>query len=60
MLRVEFDTPELAGKFSIEAKVIRVVAPSAKTAVVAAMWSSSEAAAAAGLSEVLWSLSKRR
>lgn len=60
LIRVEFDTPELANQFSIEAKVIRVVAPSGKSAVVAAMWTSSDAAATAGLSEVLWSLSKRR
>jgi len=46
--------------FSIEAKVIRVIAPSGKAAAVAAMWTSSHAAASAGLSEVLWSLSKRR
>ncbi len=59
-LRVEFDAPELATPFSIQAKVIRVVAASAKSAIVAAMWTSSDAAATAGLSEVLWSLSKRR
>ena len=59
-LRVEFDAPELATRFLIEAKVIRVIAPSAKTAVIAAMWTSSDAASTAGLSEVLWSLSKRR
>lgn len=58
-IRVKFDAPELVSPFSIEAKVIRVVTPADKLGVVAAMWTSSDAASIAGLSEVLWSLSKR-
>lgn len=60
LIRVEFDTPELATAFSIEAKIIRVVAPAGRAGAVAAMWTSSDTAASTGLSEVLWSLSKRR
>lgn len=60
LIRVQFDAPALAAAFSIEAKVIRVVAPSAKAAVLAAMWTSRDAAATAGLADLLWSLSQRR
>jgi hypothetical protein len=59
-LRVEFDVTELAPAFSIEAKVIRIVAPTARAALVAAMWTSRDSDAGAALAELLWSLSKRR
>ena len=59
-IRVEFDVPELAPAFSIEAKVIRIVAATAKPALVAAMWMSRDAVAGAALAELLWNLSKRR
>ncbi|MBA2540825.1 MAG: PilZ domain-containing protein [Deltaproteobacteria bacterium] len=59
-IRVQFDAPELAAAFSIDAKVIRVISPSGKAEAVAAMWTSSDAAASTGLAQVLWSLSQRR
>ncbi len=59
-ITVEFDVPELTGPFAIEAKVIRVVGPTSRPGAVAAMWTSSDAAASAGLSQILWGLSKRR
>jgi hypothetical protein len=59
-IHVQFDDTELAASFAIEAQVIRVVAPAAKAGLLAVMWTSSDAAANAALSELLWNLSKRR
>jgi hypothetical protein len=59
-IRVEFDVPELAPAFAIDARVIRVIQPTAKAAALAAMWTSSDPAATAALGELLWSLSKSR
>lgn len=59
-IRVQFDAPELATAFSIEAKIIRVVAPAGRTSALAAMWTSRDATATAGLSDLLWTLSKHR
>lgn len=59
-IRVRFNAPELTTEFSIEAKIIRVVAPAAKTSALAAMWTSMDPASTAGLSDVLWGLSKAR
>jgi hypothetical protein len=58
-IRVEFDVPELA-RFEIDARVIRVIQPTAKAAALAAMWTSSDAGSSAALAELLWTLSKRR
>jgi hypothetical protein len=59
-IRVEFDAPELAAAFSIEAKVIRVVGATSRAGAVAAMWTSSDPQSTAGLAQVLWSLSNRK
>lgn len=58
-IRVQFDIPDVA-TFSIEAKIIRILTPAGKPTALAAMWTSSDATASAGLGEVLWSLSGRR
>lgn len=55
-IRVHFDVPELTAKFALDAKVIRVVAPTARPAALAAMWTSSDASATAALAQLLWSL----
>ena len=55
-IRVGFDVPQLTPAFSIDAKVVRVVLATARPAVLAAMWTSSDAAAAASLAQMLWSL----
>jgi len=60
LIRIQFDVPELAPQFSIEAKVIRIVAPTAKAGLLAAMWKSTDAEAGAALAELLWTLAKRR
>jgi hypothetical protein len=57
MIRLHFDIPELGLAFSIDARVVRVVAATTKPAVLAAMWSSSDDASGAGLAQLLWSLS---
>jgi c-di-GMP-binding flagellar brake protein YcgR len=59
-IRVRFDVPDLAPAFSIEAKVVRIVTPAAKAALVGAMWTSQDAEAGAALAELLWKLSQRR
>lgn len=55
-IRVHFDVPELTATFALDAKVIRVVTPTAKAAALAAMWTSSDAHATAALAQLLWSL----
>lgn len=55
-IRVHFDVPELTSKFTLNAKVIRVVAPTARPAALAVMWTSSDASATAALGQMLWSL----
>ena len=57
-IRIVFDVPQLAPAFTIEATVVRVVAATSKPALLAAMWSSSDAAATHGLSQILWNLRK--
>ena len=57
-IRIGFDVPQLAPAFSIDATVVRVIAPTAKPALLAAMWTSADAAASAGLSQILWNLRK--
>jgi hypothetical protein len=59
-IKVQFDTPELATPFSIDARVIRVVTSANKPAAIAAMWIANDATASSGLSQMLWSLSNRR
>lgn len=56
IIRLHFDIPELGLLFSIDATVVRVVAPTSKPGAVAAMWTSSDPAASASLAELLWSL----
>ena len=59
-IHVQFEVTELGASFAIEAQVIRVVAATTKPGLLAAMWTSSDAAANAALSELLWNLSKHR
>lgn len=58
-IRVTIDAPELAPRFAIDAMVVRVVAPTSKPGLLAAMWTSSDAAATATLGQILWSLRGR-
>jgi len=58
-IRVNFDVPELAIPFAIDARVIRVIQPTGKAAAIAAMWTSSDAAASGALGQLLWALSNR-
>ncbi len=60
LIRVQFNAPELAKAFAIDAKIIRVVAPTSKATALAAMWASMDPVASAGLVDVLWGLSKRK
>jgi hypothetical protein len=55
-IRITLDAPELAPVFSIDATIVRVVAPTSKPALLAAMWTSSDAAASAALGQILWNL----
>ena len=58
-IRVRFDVPELTPAFVIDAKVVRIVAATIRPAAIAAMWTSSDVAAAASLAQMLWSLKGR-
>ena len=55
-IRITLDAPELAPRFSIDATIVRVVGPTSKPALLAAMWTSSDAAATACLGQILWNL----
>lgn len=55
-IRIAFDVPELAPAFAIDATVVRVVMPTTKPALVAAMWTSSDPHDIDCLAQVLWSL----
>lgn len=57
-IRISIDAPELAPAFSIDARIVRVVGPTSKPALLAAMWTSSDAAASASLGQILWNLRK--
>ena len=57
-IRVAFDVPSLAPAFAIDATVVRVIGPTAKPALLAAMWTSSDPAAADSLAQILWNLRK--
>ncbi|MGE0398780.1 MAG: PilZ domain-containing protein [Kofleriaceae bacterium] len=57
-IRVAFDAPNLAPAFAIDATIVRVVAPTSKPGLIAAMWTSSDATAAAALGQILWNLRK--
>jgi hypothetical protein len=55
-IRVHLDAPQLTPAFVIDATIVRVVAATSKPGVLAAMWTSSDAAATASLAQMLWSL----
>ena len=55
-LRIVLDAPELAPAFAIDAKVVRVIAATGKPGLIAAMWTSSDAAAIESLGQILWNL----
>lgn len=57
-IRISFDAPDLAPAFTIEATIVRMVAATAKPGLVAAMWTSSDAAATRALGQILWNLRK--
>ncbi|MDQ3335694.1 MAG: PilZ domain-containing protein [Myxococcota bacterium] len=57
-IRVGFDVPDLAPAFAIDATVVRVIGPTAKPGLLAAMWTSSDPAATAALGQILWNLRK--
>jgi hypothetical protein len=58
-IRIRFDVPDLAPAFAMDAKVVRVIEATSKPAALAALWSSSDAAANASLAQMLWSLKGR-
>ncbi|CAN5828717.1 hypothetical protein BH11MYX3_BH11MYX3_02610 [soil metagenome] len=55
-IRVTIDAPELTPAFSIDARIVRVVGPTSRAALLAAMWTSSDDAANASLGQILWNL----
>jgi c-di-GMP-binding flagellar brake protein YcgR len=57
-IRITIDAPELAPAFSIDARIVRIVGPTSKPALIASMWTSSDAAASAALGQILWNLRK--
>jgi c-di-GMP-binding flagellar brake protein YcgR len=57
-IRISFNAPELAPPFTINATIVRIIAPTSKPGLVAAMWSSSDAAANAALGQILWNLQR--
>lgn len=59
-IQIQFDAPELAAAFTLEAQVVRIVTPAGRPGLVAGMWRSSDAVANAALSDLLFGLSQRR
>lgn len=57
-IRIAIDAPELAPAFAIDATIVRVVAPTTKPGLLAAMWTSSDAVATAAIGQILWNLRK--
>ncbi len=57
-IRVTIDAPTLAPAFSIDARIVRIVGPTSRPGLLAAMWTSSDAAANASLGQILWNLRK--
>jgi c-di-GMP-binding flagellar brake protein YcgR len=57
-IRISFDEPQLAPPFAIDATIVRVIGPTTKPGLLAAMWTSSDPAAASALTQVLWNLRK--
>ncbi len=57
-VRVTIDAPELAPAFSLDARIVRVVGPTSRPALLAAMWTSTDAVATAALGQILWNLRK--
>ncbi len=57
-IRITIDAPEVAPAFSIDARIVRVVGPTSRPALLAAMWTSSDAAESASLGQILWNLRK--
>lgn len=57
-IRITIDAPEVAPAFSIDARIVRVVGPTSKSALLAAMWTSTDATATAALGQMLWNLRK--
>lgn len=60
LVSVLFDVPDLAPTFSVDGKVVRIVAPANKPALFAAMWTTMDPEASAALGQLLWSLSRAR
>ncbi len=58
-IRITIDAQDIAPSFVIDGKVVRVVEPTGRPGLLAAMWTSSDAAATAALGQLLWSLSSR-
>ena len=56
-IRITLDAPDIA-PFTIDAKVVRVVEATGKPGLIAAMWTSSDAAAIDALGQILWNLRK--
>jgi c-di-GMP-binding flagellar brake protein YcgR len=55
-IRIAFDATTVAPAFAIDAKIVRVVAPTAKAGLLAAMWTTSDVTANAALGQILWNL----
>jgi len=55
-IRVHFNAQELTSPFTLNATIVRVIAATSKPGVLAAMWTSSDAAATQALAQLLWSL----
>jgi hypothetical protein len=55
-VRIQFDVPDLAPTFTMNATVIRIISPTARPAAMAAMWTSSDARATSSLGQLLWRL----
>jgi hypothetical protein len=57
-IRIGFDVPALAPAFTIDATIVRVIGPTSKPGLLAAMWRTGDPTAAAALTQVLWNLRK--
>ena len=55
-IRIGFEASHLSPAFAIDGTIVRVVGPTSKPGLLAAMWTSSDADAASGLGQILWNL----
>ena len=57
-IHIAFNAPDLAPAFAMDARIVRVIEPTSKPGLLAAMWTTTDATATAALGQILWNLRK--